>query len=116
MKTFYKPIDVADKRAKGKIYHCDNPIYNSCTLYLLPDERGLAVIQQRFNKVLKVTWWGPIDTVINVDISQQEGLDAYLNKHARKPIDGMYPTIPLRKVMWGLRMKPLEHKIWETKF
>lgn len=116
MKTFYKPIQIGDKKAKGKIYHCDNPIYNSCTLYLLPDGRGLATIQQRFNKVLKVTWWGPIDTVINVDISQQANLQDYLMKEARLPVDGMYPTVPLRKMMWALRMKPLPHENWETKF
>ena len=116
MKTFYKPIDIADKDAKGKIYHCDHPIYNSCTIFLLPDGRGLATIQQRFNKHMKVTWWGPIDTAINVDISQNEKLEEYLMDHARAPVDGMYPTVPLRRFMWGLRMKPLPHQIWETKF
>ena len=116
MKTFYKPIEIGDKRAKGKIYHCDNPIYNSCTLYLLPDGRGLATIQQRFNRFLKVTWWGPIDTSINVDISNQARLQDYLMDEARLPVDGMYPTVPLRKFMWALRMKPLPHETWETQF
>ena len=116
MKTFYKPIEIGDKRAKGTVYHCDAPVYNSCTLFLLPDGRGLATIQQRFNKVLKTTWWGSIDTGINVDISNQARLQEYLMENARLPVDGMYPTVPLRKLMWALRMKPLEHQIWETQF
>ena len=116
MKTFYKPIQIGNKKAKGKVYHCDNPLYNSCTLFELPDGRGLAIIQQRFNKVLKTTWWGPIDTQINVDMSHSELLQEYLMKEARLPVDGMYPTIPLRKAMWALRIKPLPHEIWETQF
>lgn len=116
MKTFYKPIDIGDKRAKGKVYHCDAPVYNTCTLFLLPDGRGLATIQQRFNRALKTTWWGSIDTVINVDISNNPNLEAYLEKEARQPVDGLYPTIPLRRFMWALRIKPLEHQVWETQF
>ena len=116
MKTFYKPIEIGDKQAKGKVYHCDAPVYNSCTLYLLPDGRGLGVIQQRFNKSLKTTWWGAIDTAINVDISQNPNLQEYLMGNARLPVDGFYPTVQLRKLMWALRMKPLEHQVWETQF
>ena len=116
MKTFYKPVEIGDRRAKGKVYHCDAPVYNSCTLFLLPDGRGLATIQQRFNKTMKTTWWGSIDTVINVDISNNPNLKEYLEKEARQPVDGLYPTIPLRRFMWALRIKPLEHQVWETQF
>lgn len=34
-------------------YHCNHPIYNTCTLF---DQNGigLAVIQQRFNKKIQI--------------------------------------------------------------
>ena len=44
----------------GFTYECDHPIYDRCTLYLI-DDKGLAIIQQRFNKNTKNTWWGEID-------------------------------------------------------
>lgn len=38
----------------GQRYRCDHPVYNSCTLFLV-EERGLAVIQQRFDPETKAT-------------------------------------------------------------
>lgn len=45
----------------GVTYNCDHPVYSKCTLYQI-GKRGLAVIQQRYNKNTKQTWWGEIDT------------------------------------------------------
>lgn len=44
----------------GTIYICDHPIYNKYTLYRIGD-KGLAVIQQRFDEDEKITWWSEID-------------------------------------------------------
>ena len=32
----------------GEVYICDHPVYDRCTLYKIGN-KGLAVIQQRFN-------------------------------------------------------------------
>ena len=37
----------------GKLYICNHPVYDSCTLYKI-DEKGLAVIQQRYDVETKV--------------------------------------------------------------
>ena len=44
----------------GQRYRCDHPVYNSCTLFLV-EERGLAVIQQRFDLETKATFWTEVD-------------------------------------------------------
>lgn len=44
----------------GKVYICDHPVYSRCTLYVI-GEKGLAVIQQRFDPLSKRTYWGEID-------------------------------------------------------
>ena len=44
----------------GTTYICDHPVYDSCTLYQVND-KGLAVIQQRFDNKTKSTYWSEID-------------------------------------------------------
>lgn len=44
----------------GKVYFCDHPVYHCCTLFQI-GEKGLAVIQQRFDEKTKSTWWGEVD-------------------------------------------------------
>lgn len=46
--------------AYGSIYICNHPVYNSCTLFK-EENKGLAVIQQRFDKHTKKTYWTEID-------------------------------------------------------
>lgn len=43
------------------VYKCNHPVYDSGTLYLNSQGKGLVVIQQRFNLRTKATFWGPID-------------------------------------------------------
>ena len=38
----------------GDTYVCDHPVYNTCTLFKI-NEKGLAVIQQRYNPITKST-------------------------------------------------------------
>lgn len=115
-KKYYAPICPSTAKAKGHTYYCDHPYYNACTLYLLPDGKGLAVIQQRFNEKLKYTWWDKIDLRINIDISNSEIFDGYLRDNAGWPTDGLYPTVEVRRVMWALRLPPLMKHEWETRF
>ena len=49
------------------IYVCDHPIYTKSTLYLIYD-KGLSVIQQRYDKESKHTWWSDLDPWIIDDL------------------------------------------------
>ena len=44
----------------GATYSYEHPVYYKCTLFEI-DNKGLAVIQQRFDKDTKKTRWGEID-------------------------------------------------------
>ena len=98
----------------GEIYICDHPMYNRCTLFRT-GERGLAVIQEHFNKNTKARWWGSIEPWLAGEICMSACFTAYLDKNAEEPDErGLYPTVPVRKLMWSLRMKPLRKAYWEN--
>ena len=40
----------------GSVYICNHPVYSRCTLYKIGN-KGLAVIQQRYNVRTKSTYW-----------------------------------------------------------
>ena len=44
----------------GKRYICNHPVYDSCTLFEIGD-KGLAVIQQRYDAETKSTFWTEVD-------------------------------------------------------
>ena len=46
----------------GKRYICDHPVYDSCTLFEIGD-KGLAVIQQRYDAETKSTFWTEVDAI-----------------------------------------------------
>lgn len=99
----------------GTKYECDHPIYNSCTLYLIGN-KGLAVIQQRYNSVTKHTWWTEIDPWITDQLYLHPGFKVFFDRYASEEIDGLYPTVTIRQIMWGLKMKPIPRERWETYF
>lgn len=100
----------------GLTYVCDHPVYNRCTLYLI-DGRGLAVIQQRFEQKTKRTYWTEIDACLVDDLYLNEHFLEYFDKKAGvKDKNGLYPTVTVRQLMWGMRMKPLKRHPWETVF
>ena len=99
----------------GITYHCDHPVYDQCTLYLI-NGRGLAVIQQKFTSG-KMTHWGPIDTKLTDALYLNKNFYKYFNKYADvRNKDGLFPTVTIRQIMWDLRMKPLKREPWETYF
>ena len=51
----------------GIKYACNHPLYSFCTLFKIGD-RGIAVIQQRFDPDTKTTWWSDIDTELQDEI------------------------------------------------
>lgn len=99
----------------GKDYRCDHPVYNHGTLYTIGD-KGLVVIQQKYMPGMKQTWWDVIDKEYRDMIYLNKNFKEFFDKHADRPKDGLYPTVTLRQIMWGLRMKPLKKQPWETYF
>ena len=86
----------------GELYICEHPVYNSCTLYKI-GERGIAVIQQRFDEKTKLSWWSEIDPWITDVLYLHPKFREYFEKHAEICIDGLYPTVTIRQIMWALR-------------
>ena len=100
----------------GQHYECDHPVYNKGTLYLIND-RGLVVIQQRFDPNTKSTSWGPVESWLSDEIYVHPKFQDFFNSRAQtKNSKGLYPTVTVRQIMWALRMKPLKKERWETVF
>ena len=99
----------------GEVYTCNHPIYSKCTLFVI-GEKGLAVIQQRFDPETKHTYWTEIDPWLNNDIYIQPGFKPFFDGRASLPKDGIYPTVSVRQIMWALKMKPIARERWETYF
>lgn len=112
MRYFYVPPDTYTFK-HGQIYICNHPLYNNCTLYSDGDV-GLAVVQQRFNSRLKATFWAQIDPYLVDEIYERDGFQYIFEKNAVCQDRRLYPTVSVRKLMWALKMKPLQHHIWET--
>lgn len=99
----------------GKIYICDHPVYNSCTLYKIGD-KGLAVIQQRFDQETKSTFWTEIDPWLTDELYLHTKFKEFFDDRAGECTDGLYPTVTVRQIMWALKMKPIPRERWETYF
>lgn len=103
------------KNVFGIMHHCDHPLYNQCTVLKVKD-KGLAIIQQRFDPATKSTWWGEIDPWIPNPIYIHPKFLAYFNEHGGHCENGLYPTVTVRQIMWALKMKPIKRERWETVF
>lgn len=99
----------------GKTYICDHPVYDRCTLFEI-DEKGLAIIQQRFDPESKTAWWGELDPWLTDDIYLHPKFKSYFDSRAGNCTDGLYPTVTVRQIMWAFKMKPLPRERWETCF
>jgi len=99
----------------GKLHICEHPVYNSCTLFQI-DDKGLSVIQQRFDEETKSTWWSELDPWLTDDLYLHSGFKEYFDLRAGECTDGLYPTVTIRQIMWALKMKPIPKERWETVF
>lgn len=97
----------------GEVYTCNHPLYDKCTLYKIGN-KGLAVVQQRFDANSKSTYWAEIDSWLNDILYLRPGFINFFNKYAGKPNGGLYPTVTVRQIMWQLRLKPIKRERWET--
>lgn len=98
----------------GSIHTCDHPVYDKCTLFKI-DDKGLAVIQQRYNED-KMTWWGEIDPWLTDILYMHPKFKAYFDDRSGMCTDGLYPTVTIRQIMWALKIKPIPRERWETCF
>lgn len=110
---YKKPIFY--KALYGERYICNHPVYDSCTLYRIGN-RGLAVIQQRFDQDTKSTWWSEIDPWLVDDLYLNSGFKKFFDDRSGEGSDGLYPTVTIRQIMWALKMKPIKRERWETAF
>ena len=99
----------------GEVYLCDHPVYNRCTLYKIGN-KGLAVIQQRFNIHNKSTIWTEIDPWLTDVLYLHDHFKKFFDDRADECSDGLYPTVTIRQIMWALKLKPIKRLRWETCF
>jgi hypothetical protein len=99
----------------GETHKCNHPIYNECTLFKIGN-KGLAVIQQRFDPIQKHTYWSKIDPWLTDEIYLHSEFKNFFENRSGECKNNIYPTVTIRQVMWGLRMKPMTRERWETYF
>lgn len=99
----------------GKDYSCNHAVYHKCTLYLIGN-RGLAVIQQRYDSETKQTWWTELDPWLVDSLYLHPKFKSFFDARAKESSDGLYPTVTIRQIMWALKMKPIKRERWETVF
>ena len=78
--------------------------------------RGLAVIQQRFDPNTKQSWWSEIDPWLTDALYLHPNFKKLFDERSGECENGLYPTVTIRQLMWGLKMKPLPKERWETCF
>lgn len=99
----------------GETYICNHPVYNACTLYKIGD-KGLGVIQQRYDSNTKTTYWTEIDPWLTDALYLNPGFREFFEDRSGVSVKELYPTVTVRQIMWGLKMKPLKRERWETCF
>ena len=99
----------------GETYTCNHPVYNKCTLFKIKN-KGLAVVQQRFDEDTKKTYWDEIDPWLTDDLYLHPKFKAIFEERAEEGKDGLYPTVSIRQLMWAMKIKPLPRNRWETYF
>ena len=111
MKYFYQKPELT-VRVFGQPVPLDHSVYKSGTLYLEHDF-GLIVTQKHFNSNTRECYWGSVDPWLANDIYLSKNFKKFFIENAA---DSDYPIFELRKVMWKLRMKPLQKEPWEEYF
>ena len=114
MRYFYERPEVYST-IYGSTFICDHPVYDKCTLFKI-NNRGLAVIQQRYDHDSKTTYWTDIDPWLVDELYLHTNFEGFFNERAGDLENSLYPTVTIRQIMWGLKMKPLPRERWETCF
>lgn len=114
MRYHYKKPDIY-LSMYGRRYICDHPVYSTCTLFEI-GEKGLAVIEQRFDPETKCTYWTDLDPWLTDSLYLNPSFREYFEERSGACKNGLYPTVTIRQIMWALKMKPLKKQCWETAF
>ena len=64
----------------------------------------------------KHTYWGELDPWLTDELYLHEDFERFFNERAGISKNGVYPTVTIRQIMWGLKMKPIPRERWETCF
>lgn len=99
----------------GVVHECNHPVYNKCTLFTVGDS-GLAIIQQRYDPHTKTTRWTEIDPWLTDCLYLHPKFKKFFEERSGKSINGIYPTVTIRQIMWALKIKPIPRERWETCF
>lgn len=99
----------------GETYICNHPVYDRATLFKIGD-KGVCVVQQRFDPETKKTWWGEVDPWLTDDLYLHPKFEKFFDERSGECTDGLYPTVTIRQMMWALKMKPIPRERWETCF
>ena len=110
---YEKPTEYST--AYGSVHICDHPAYDKCTLFKIGN-KGLGIIQQRYDAASKKTWWGEIDPWLTDELYLHKRFKQFFDERAGECINGLYPTASIRQIMWALKMKPIPRERWETSF
>lgn len=74
------------------------------------------MIQQRHNELDKTTFWTEIDPWLTDALYLHPNFREFFDDRALESMDGLYPTVSIRQIMWALKLKPLPKERWETCF
>lgn len=99
----------------GITYVCDHPVYDTCTLFKIGN-KGLAVIQQRFDRENKSSYWSEIDPWLTDALYLNPNFKSFFDERAGECSGELYPTVTIRQIMWALKLKPIPKERWETCF
>ena len=84
----------------GTTYNCDYPVYSECALFKI-NENGLAIIQQRYNRRNKTTYWGQIDPWLIDELYLRKNFEMFFNERSGQCVNDLYPTVTIRQIMCG---------------
>lgn len=99
----------------GTTYICNHPVYDRCTLFKI-DNKGLAVIQQRYDSFTKQTWWDELDPWLPDMLYLHPKFRKFFDERSGECVNNLYPTVTIRQIMWALKMRPIKRERWETCF
>ena len=102
MRYHYKKPDIY-LSMYGKLYICNHPVYDRCTLFTIGD-KGLAVIQQRFNPDTKTTYWTEVDSWLTDSLYLHPKFKKFFDERAGECTDGLYPTVSIRQIIKSSRI------------
>lgn len=114
MRYFYEE-GPGDGQTHGSMFIANHPMFRRATLYF-EDGIGLLVVQQYYNPITRKCWWDMVEQRLADDIFLHENFKEFFKKHAKPIKNGRFPIVQVRKMMWEMRMKPMQKEAWESWF